>query len=209
MSTLPYGYREHCTNQHCRTGSENATLECQCGAGFCSEACFIKAWLGGHKNACAFSQDIEAAAKNSSSKRKGTALIASVALSRQRQVSPPRKRPTDVNIATEERKPSSSNTKLELSKPSSEYSHDRPEAKVVAASCPAAFFSQHQRPCCYCGLMPAASLLGDDPAGSLLSNGNASARRSIRTLPSSCFLRELTVNSIFCVQVGDNRSSPG
>jgi len=71
-----------CTNQHCRAGVDNVAFECQCGAGFCSEACFIKAWLGGHQRACPSSQDIAADAKNKKSQRRGTALIAAVALAR-------------------------------------------------------------------------------------------------------------------------------
>eukprot|EP00442_Polarella_glacialis_P011486 CAMPEP_0115136768 /NCGR_PEP_ID=MMETSP0227-20121206/56578_1 /TAXON_ID=89957 /ORGANISM="Polarella glacialis, Strain CCMP 1383" /LENGTH=260 /DNA_ID=CAMNT_0002543881 /DNA_START=13 /DNA_END=793 /DNA_ORIENTATION=- len=57
-------------------------LICRCRAPVCSEACWIQAWHAGHQASCPHAAEVLAEAAEAKSRRRGAALLASVALTR-------------------------------------------------------------------------------------------------------------------------------
>jgi len=72
-----------CSNPRCtRIHADQVLLECRCGAGFCTEACWIQEWHAGHQDRCPCADELLAAARAQQSRRRGAALLATLALSR-------------------------------------------------------------------------------------------------------------------------------
>lgn len=81
---------DRCSNHRCTRGNETEGPQflCRCDAAFCSEACWIQGWHAGHQASCPQRSlmMVEAMAitesDEPSSQRRGTALLASIALRR-------------------------------------------------------------------------------------------------------------------------------
>jgi serine/threonine protein kinase len=79
-----------CSNHRCTRGNEieGPQFLCRCDSAFCSEACWIQGWHAGHQASCPQRSLIMAEAMGitesdePSSQRRGTALLASIALRR-------------------------------------------------------------------------------------------------------------------------------